>query len=91
MGYTVKLTELGQMTQNEQAEVLTELVASAQSKRNGQAAILSARIRTYEQRYEMSSSTLLAGLKHGGLKETADIATWLFLLNARDNRNVGKA
>jgi ABC-type molybdate transport system ATPase subunit len=89
MSYTVKLTELGQMTQGEQAEVLTELVASAQSKRNGQAAILSARIRMYEQRYEMSSSTLISRLRKGEIKETAEIAMWLSLVNARDTRASG--
>jgi ABC-type molybdate transport system ATPase subunit len=89
MSYTVKLSELGQMTQGEQAEVLTELVASAQSKRNGQAAILSARIRVYEQRYEMSSSTLISRLRKGEVKETADIAMWLSLINARDTRASG--
>jgi uncharacterized protein YaaW (UPF0174 family) len=89
MSYTVKLTELGQMTQGEQAEVLTELVASAQSKRNGQAAILSARIRVFEQRYEMSSSTLISRLRKGEIKETAEIAMWLSLVNARDTRASG--
>ena len=83
MSYPVKLTDLVDMTQAEQAKVLTELTDSAQQTRNGQTAVMDARIRVFERRYKMTSTELLKRLKGGELAETADISRWLFWLEAR--------
>lgn len=89
MSYSVKLAALGQMTDAEQATVLTEMVSSARGKRNGQALILNSQVREFEQRYEMASTEMMTRLKAGTMEETQEIARWLFLLNARDNRLSG--
>ena len=47
---------------------------------NGSGAATAARIRAFEQRYEVSSETLLEELRTERRKETAEISEWLFLL-----------
>lgn len=65
--------------------VLAELVHAAKSSRNGQRAILDARIKEFEMKHEMSSATMRRRLREGTLKETADIARWLMIIAAREN------
>lgn len=90
MSYHVKLSDLACMPIVDSDRVLGELVHSARTNRNGQAAVLDARIRSFEMRYEMTSDQLREGLRAGTIEETADIARWLFTLDARDNRCAGE-
>ena len=90
MAYHVKLSDLATMPVVDSNRVLGELVRSAKSHRNGQSAVLDARISDYELRYEMSSAVMRSRLKDGTLRETADIARWLMTLAARDNRGATK-
>jgi hypothetical protein len=90
MAYHVKLSDLAKMPVVDSNRVLGELVRSAKSRRNGQSAVLDARISDYELRYEMSSGDMRRKLKDGTLRETADIARWLMTLAARDNRGTSK-
>ena len=69
----------------ERVKILGEFVRSALAPRNGQASVLEARIREYEVRFEMTSAELHQGLRDGTQRETAEIAKWLFLLDARDD------
>ncbi len=85
MAYHVKLSELANMPIADSNRVLGELVQSAKRRRNGQSAVLDARIADYEVRYEMSSAEMRRKLVEGSLKETADVARWLMTLAARDN------
>ncbi len=85
MGYTVRTADLASMREGERSLVLEELCAAAQRPQNGQAAVMDARIREFEQRYEMSSRDLLERLVTGAVKETAEISRWLFWLEARAN------
>src|SRR5438034_11476272 len=85
MAHHVKLSDLANMPVEDSDRVLAELVASAKSARNGQRAMLDARIRAFEQQYERSSATMREQLRKGELRETADIARWLLLLAAREN------
>jgi hypothetical protein len=68
------------MTASERAAVIDRLTAEAKGPVNGLAVAALARIRTFESRYEMTSSQLLERLKSGEERETAEIAEWLFLL-----------
>jgi hypothetical protein len=86
MAYHVKLSDLANMPVEDSDRVLAELVQSAKAKRNGQRAVMDARIREFEIRYEMSSADLHERLRSGALLETAEIARWLMLLAARENR-----
>ena len=90
MAYHIKLSDLAKMPVPDSNRVLGELVRSAKSRRNGQSAVLDARISDYELRYEMSSVDMRRRLKDGTLRETADIARWLMTLAARDNRGTAK-
>ncbi len=91
MGFHVKLAELANMSTNESDRVLANLVSSAKSPRNGQKAILEARIRGYELRYEMSSAKMREGLLTGSLRETADVAKWLLTLAALETNDPRQA
>jgi hypothetical protein len=86
MAYHVRLSDLAGMTRDEQNRVLTELNREIDTPRNGQGAVLDARIRELERLYEMSSREMCERLERGELRETADVARWLYLLDARDNR-----
>lgn len=90
MGYHVKLSDLTSMSVKDSNRVLGELVRSAKSRRNGQSAVLDARISEFELRYEMSSQDMRQRLSNGSLHETADIARWLMTLAARDNIDTTK-
>lgn len=84
MAYHVRLSTLAHMPKPEADKALGDLVASATRRRNGQAAELDARIRQFELRYELSSDELRQKLSVGDMKETDEIASWLFYLKARD-------
>jgi hypothetical protein len=85
MGYHVRLSALAHMPKADADKALGELVASASRPRNGQGAALDARIRQFELQYELTSDEMRQRLASGDLKETADIASWLFYLKARDH------
>ena len=89
MSYPIKLADLGQMSKDDQAKVLTDLTDSAKQNRNGQTAVMDARIRRFEQRYEMTSAELLKRLEGGEVAETAEISQWLFWLGARAGKTGG--
>jgi len=89
MGYTVPLRDLAGMTPAEENRVLTELVQAAKSRRNGQAAIIASRVRQFEQRYELTSEAMIERLKRGEMRETTEIAEWLFLLGVRNSTRSG--
>ena len=86
MTYSVRTTDLQKMDAGEREHMLSELVRHATAPRNGQASILNAKIRAFEERYEMSSEELVEALRSARLRETADISRWLFWLEARAGR-----
>ncbi len=90
MAYTTKTKDLSQMTSVERDRVLGEIVDAARAPRNGQAAVLDARIRGYEKQYEMTSDSLLLRLSSHEIRETAEIADWLFWLSVRNNQTYGE-
>ena len=81
----IKLKTFYDMPAQERDRTLSELVRGASSPRNGQAAMLHARIREFEVRFEMASAELHQRLRDGIETETAEIAKWLFLLDTRGN------
>lgn len=80
----VKLAELQRMDEGKRNETLDKLVSSATSAPNGQLSRLDAEIRSYETRYEMTSQEMRARFKTGRIDDTAEIATWLLLLQVRE-------
>lgn len=81
---SISLNTLRAMPAADRARALAELAANAAAPRNGQSAVLDARIRFFEQQYEMTSDELHQRLRSGQQTETADVAKWLFLLEARN-------
>jgi hypothetical protein len=73
----IRLSDLCSLSEAEQLQALNELSAEPSPAR--------ARIRRYELRYEMSSAEMRRQIASGQMKETADIADWLFWLNAQPN------
>lgn len=82
--YSVLTTDLRSMTEDERRQALAAIVQQGRGVQNGERAILNARIRAYEERYEMSSADLRDALRTGRARETADVARWLFWVEARD-------
>jgi hypothetical protein len=83
--YSVRLDEFAGMTPAEQAGTLTGLVRAART-REGTSSAAAARVRAFELRYEMSTAEMIRGYRSGELRETADIAEWLFWAEAQDSR-----
>ena len=78
----IQADALAQMSAEERKEQLDALVEQARTANGSSTAYLKSRIKTFELRYEMTSEAMLDELKAGTQKETADIAEWLFLLDA---------
>ena len=86
MPVSYRLSDLAAMTPAEQEVALDVLVAATRASNGTGSAVLNARIRRFEERYEMPSDEMLRRLASGTLEETAEIAEWLFLLDARQPR-----
>jgi hypothetical protein len=81
-----RFSDLARMSPEDQSAVLVAVARRASAPVSGARVVLDSRIRDYEIRYEMTSAELRARLAAGGQRETTEIADWLFLLDARDNR-----
>ena len=80
---TLSLAELRALPNDEKRRRLAAFVAARNQSPNGEAAFLAGRIADLEQRYEMSSARMQDLHSRNELRETADICTWLMLLEAR--------
>jgi hypothetical protein len=85
MAYSVKSSDLANMSEPERGQVLGALVNAALHETEAGDALLRERIREFELRYEMSSDEMRAEYSQGKVRETAEIAQWLFLLETIDN------
>jgi len=83
MTHSVRIADLHALGPQERQAALARIVAEARAPANGQAVATLSRIREYERRYEMSSTVLLAKLASGEVRETAEIAEWLFCLRVQ--------
>ena len=80
MTYAVRINDLSAMRAEEREGVLKQLAKDAAALPNGQRDSVLAKVRSFEERYEFSSASLLERLKSGSQRETAEIAEWLFCL-----------
>ena len=81
---SVRLSELRGLSQEERTRRLSSLARAAFAAPNGEVEKLDARIRVFECKYEKRSDHMLQDFNEGKIRETADIASWLVLLRARD-------
>lgn len=72
------------MTPAERSSQLHQIANEAKHPGTRSSPNLEARIRAFEVRYEMTSQQLRERLRENSIRETADIAEWLFYLNASD-------
>jgi hypothetical protein len=84
MGYRLKLSDVGKMTDE-------ELLAAIEEMRRNPSPVsdIDDRILEFEKAYEMSSDEMQRQLNNNEIRETADICNWLMLLHTR-NRIVKK-
>lgn len=80
MTHAIRVSDLGALNANERAGVLKRLAEEASAVPNGQADAALARVRAFEAQYELSSDGLVERLRDGSVRETAEIAEWLFCL-----------
>lgn len=90
MAYSVRLSELYKMPEEERESALDKLVEAAYGPPNGQLEDIETQIGEFEVRYEVSSGRMMEELRKGKRKETADIASWLMLLRLRENFGLPK-
>jgi hypothetical protein len=90
MPVSIPSAALGQMDEAERTRVLNAAFDSSPESLTAYLAVLGARLRVYEQRYELPTSTLTAALASGELRETADVSAWLFWADLR-SQLAGKA
>lgn len=82
----LRLNDYAAMKPTEQLSSLRALVSS--SRQGGRDAARAARIRRFEQRYEMTSAEMLRKLANGECAETAEMSEWLFLLDGEQSRAI---
>src|SRR5436853_514257 len=86
MPHTIKSSDLVYMTEEERRKALAELVNATRQNGDADRTLLRARVRQYELRYEMRSDEMLKQYAAGKIRETAEIADWLFWLGVlKDN------
>jgi hypothetical protein len=90
MGHTIRPADLQALTPREQESLLDAFVACAAGPANGQLTTALGRVRAFEKQYEMRSDELLGKLKRNEIRETKEIASWLFWLGVVQARSGGR-
>jgi hypothetical protein len=89
MPVSIPSAALRQMDEAERTRVLSAAFDTSPDALAAYMAVLGARLRTFEQRYELPTSSLAEALDSGQLRETADVSAWLFWADLR-SQLVGK-
>lgn len=84
-GGRLSLSEFSNLPENQQQEKVTAFARAVCSPTNGELRSIADEIASYEIRYEMPSNVMQERLESGAIKETADICSWLMLLEVRDS------
>ncbi|MEK7401439.1 MAG: hypothetical protein AABZ80_03655 [Gemmatimonadota bacterium] len=82
MPVTIPSAAMRQMSESERERLLDSAFAWSPEALSNYLALIDARLREYERRYELPSSELGEALAHG-LRETADVSAWLFWAHVR--------
>lgn len=78
MPTTIPSVALGQMTEADRNRLLDAAFVDDPVARASFLAVIEARLRVFESRYEISSTELGHALRAGDLRDTADVSQWLF-------------
>lgn len=79
MPVTIPSAALRHMTEAERTRLLDAAFDQGPEALENFLAVLEARLRAFEQRYEIPTTALAAELAAGRLRDTADVSQWLFL------------
>ena len=91
MPATIASADLRLMTDTERSRLLEAAFNSAPDALETYLAVLDARLRVFEQRYEMPSSVLGDALADGRLRDTKEVSEWMFWARLRDDLVARKA
>jgi hypothetical protein len=78
MPVTIPSTALREMSEAERTRVLNAAFDTSPEELAAYVTVLEARLRVFEQRYELPSSALPDALASGQLRDTADVSAWIF-------------
>ena len=90
MPVTIPSAAMRQMSEAELARLVDAAFEWSAEAVENYLAVLDARLRVFEQRYEVPSSALDQALSTGTLRDTADVSEWLFWAHLRSDL-AGKA
>jgi hypothetical protein len=85
MPVTIPSAAMRQMSESELARVVDSAFQWSAEAVENYLAVLDARLRVFEQRYELSTSRLDAELSAGTLRDTAEVSEWLFWAHLRSD------
>jgi hypothetical protein len=85
MPVTIPSAALRQMTEDERRHVLGAAFDSSPEALANYLAVLDARLRVFERRYELPTSALRDALGSGKLRDTAEVSEWMFLAELRSD------
>ena len=88
---SIRLSDFRQLNEAEKTAALRELAIASHGGANGELALLEARIRAFEARYELTSEQMRSRVAEGVLPETAEIASWLIALEIQERLRAPKA
>lgn len=83
MPLTIPSSALRHMTEAERAKLIEGAFAVSGEALANYLKVLDARLRVFEQRYELPSSELHSALTAGELRDTAEVSEWLFWVDVR--------
>lgn len=85
MPVTIPSEALRHTTEAERTQLLNAAFDSSPQALVNFLAVLDARLRVFEQRYELPSSSLADALASGQVRDTADVSEWLFWAHLRSD------
>ncbi|NTW52992.1 MAG: hypothetical protein HGB22_10465 [Chlorobiaceae bacterium] len=77
----MKTSELAALPGQDRLAALDAIIESAETMNGQSTKFLKEKIQEFELRYEMSSAQLLEAFAKGTVRETAEIAQWLFWID----------
>jgi hypothetical protein len=85
MPVTIPTAVLRQMTDAERERLLSDAFEVSPEALANYLAVVDARLRVFEQRYELPSAALPEAMASGQLRDTADVSEWLFWAHLRSD------
>ena len=85
MPLTIPSAALRQMSEPDLERMLSHAFDANPEAEANFLAVLDARLRVFEQRYEVPTSALEQALASGRLHDTAEVSEWLFWANLRSD------